>query len=147
MKETKQIDINTTIPPKDIYNIGLYSLPITLAQYLIYNLFRILRPLRYKYGLTINELVILNGIGIYNKHVSTSFTKSSIRRFNGYFNNNKSDYYIKSLLLKECIIVSDIIKGIERYKLTSKGIEVINQYEKSYKIALDKFITDNNIIV
>lgn len=125
--------------------LSLRSVSATLAQYIIYNLYRILRPIRKKFDLTINEILVLNGIMLYNKYESSSFSRSSIRRWNGYFNNNKSDYYVKSLLSKQCIEVSDKIKEQIRYKITQKGIDIISHIDKCYSEALIKFCEKNNI--
>jgi uncharacterized protein YjaZ len=125
--------------------LSLRSVSATLAQYIIYNLYRILRPIRKKFDLTINEILVLNGIMLYNKYVSSSFSRSSIRRWNGYFNNNKSDYYVKSLLSKQCIEVSDKIKEQIRYKITQKGIDIISHIDQCYSEALIKFCEKNNI--
>jgi hypothetical protein len=127
--------------------LSLYGTPPSLAQYLSYNLFRIYRPLRHKYKLTINEIVILNGIYIYNKLCSSSFTRNNIRLYVGYFNNRKIDYYMNSLQIKGCIELSDVIKGINRYKITVKGIEIINDLNECYEKALYKFIQDNSITI
>lgn len=82
---------------------------------------------------------------IFSRLVSTSFSKSGIRRYNGYFNNNKSDYYINSLLRKDCIYIADKIKGIDHYKISEKGISVINDLDKCYSDSLYKFCSDNCI--
>ena len=131
-------DINTQV-------LSLYRTDPGLAQYLIYNLFRILRPLRYKYKLTINEVVILNGVYLYHKHVAGSFSRRAIRRYNGYFNNNKSDYYINTLVEKGCVSVCEMRKDIPYYKITEKGISIVNEFENCYQIALMKYISDNSI--
>lgn len=72
------------------YNaLQLYNTTGSLSQYIVYNLFRILRPIRKKFSLTINEIVILNGMMLYNKYIGSSFSYSAILRFVGYFNTRR----------------------------------------------------------
>ena len=63
--------------------LSLYNTTGSLSQYVVYNLFRILRPIRRKFNLTINEIVILNGMMLYNKYVGSSFSYSAILRYVG----------------------------------------------------------------
>lgn len=144
---TEQASIYKTNPANTTNLLHLYNTQPTLGQYLIYNLFRILRPLRLKYNLTINELVLLTGIITYTRFNSTTFSISAIRKYIGYFSGNKMNYYIKSLQNKECIVLCDIYNGYNRYKLTDKGIEVINSIDSCYQKALNKFCVDNGISV
>ena len=127
--------------------LELYNTTGSLSQYIVYNLFRILRPIRKKFNLTINEIVILNGMMLYNKYIGSSFSYSAILRYVGYFNDRKMRYYIESLQEKGCIVLSDILNGAKRYQLTEKGIEAISHMQESYDKSLYIFIQDNNIIL
>ena len=127
--------------------LELYNTTGSLSQYIVYNLFRILRPIRKKFDLTINEIVILNGMMLYNKYVGSSFSYSSILRYVGYFNDKKMRYYFGSLQEKGCIVLSDILNGAKRYRLTEKGIEAVNQMKESYDVALYEFLNENNITI
>jgi predicted transcriptional regulator len=84
---------------------------------------------------------------LYNKYVGSSFSYSAILRFVGYFNDKKMRYYFGSLQEKGCIVLSDILNGAKRYRLTAKGIEAVNHIQESYDKALYKFTQDNNIIL
>jgi predicted transcriptional regulator len=66
-------------------------------------------------------------------------------RYNGYWNNNKSDYYLKTLQEKGCISIADKIKEQIRYKITQKGIDIISHIDQCYSEALIKFCEKNNI--
>jgi hypothetical protein len=127
--------------------LELYNTTGSLSQYIAYNLFRILRPIRKKFNLTINEVVILNGMILYNKYVGSSFSYSAILRFGGYFNDKKMRYYFGSLQEKNCIVMSDILNGAKRYRLTAKGIEAISNMQNSYDNALYVFLNENSISV
>jgi hypothetical protein len=135
--------IVTTVQP---YNtLELYNTSGSLSQYIVYNLFRILRPIRKKFNLTINEIVILNGMMLYNKYVGSSFSYSAILRFVGYFNDKKMRYYFGSLQEKNCIVLSDILNGVKRYKLTERGIEALSHMEENYDKSLYEFLNSYNI--
>ena len=125
--------------------LELYNTSGSLSQYIVYNLFRILRPIRKKYNLTINEIVILNGMMLYHKYVGSSFSYSAILRFVGYFNDKKMRHYFGSLQEKNCIVLSDILNGAKRYRLTMKGYEAVCGMQESYDLELYKFLNDNNI--
>ena len=127
--------------------LSLYNTTGSLSQYLVYNLFRILRPIRKKFNLTINEIVILNGMMLYNKYVGSSFSYSGILRYVGYFNDKKMRYYFGSLEEKGYIVLSDILNGAKRYRLAEKGIEAISHMEECYNKAIYEFLNENNIIV
>ena len=112
-----------------------------------YNLFRILRPIRKKFDLTINEIIILNGMMLYNKYIGSSYSYSAILRFVGYFNDKKMRYYFGSLQEKDCIRLSDILNGAKRYRLTTKGIEALSHFEESYDKSLYDFLNNYNISI
>ena len=141
------MSIDKTNPVNNYNTIDLLNTPVSISQYIIYNLFRILRPIRKRYGLTINEIIILNGMMIYNKFIGSSFTYSSVLRYVGYFNDKKMRYYIGSLLEKGFIILSDVNGEIRRYKLSDKGIDSINSIGECYSKSLEKFINDNGIVL
>jgi hypothetical protein len=130
------------------YNtLELYNTTGSLSQYIVYNLFRNLRPIRKKFNLTINEIIILNGMMLYCKYVGSSFSYSAILRFVGYFNDKKMRYYFGSLQEKGCIVLSDILNGANRYKLTVKGIEAISHMDCCYDKTLYEFLNSYGISV
>jgi hypothetical protein len=145
--ENKQVNalIENTVQP---YNtLELYNTTGSLSHYIVYNLFGILRPIRKKFNLTINEIIILNGMMLYNKYIGSSFSYSAILRFVGYFNDKKMRYYFGSLQEKKCMVLSDILNGAKRYRLTEKGVEVLSHMEESYDKALYVFLNENNISI
>jgi hypothetical protein len=145
MNKQQETDLETAVRPAD--TLELYNTTGALSQYIVYNLFRILRPIRKKFDLTINGIVILNGMMLYNKYIGSSFSYSAILRFVGYFNDKKMRYYFGSLQEKGCIVLSDILNGAKRYRLTEKGIEAVNHMENSYDKALYEFLNNNNITI
>jgi hypothetical protein len=143
MNKQQDAAIETASQPYD--TLELYNTTGSLSQYIAYNLFRILRPIRKKFNLTINEIVILNGMMLYNKYVGSSFSYSAILRFIGYFNDKKMRYYFGSLQEKNCIMLSDILNGAKRYRLTEKGIEALSHMEESYDKSLYEFLNSYSI--
>jgi hypothetical protein len=84
---------------------------------------------------------------LYNKYIVSSFSYSAILSFVGYFNDKKMRYYFGSLQDKKCIVLSDILNGANRYRLTEKGIEVISHMGESYDKPLYAFLNSYNISI
>ena len=145
VNKREKIDSATTSPVAN--TLELYNTTGSLSQYIIYNLFRILRPIRKKFNLTINEIVILNGMMLYHKYVGSSFSYSAILRYVGYFNDKKMRHYIESLQEKGCIVLSDILNGAKRYRLIQKVIEAVSYMQECYDKELYKFLNDSRISV
>ena len=147
MQTDKPECTDKTTHPQIYDTIPLYHSEVMLSQYLVFNLFRIFRPVRKKYNVSINEIVILSGMLLYNKFIGSSFSYSGVLRYIKYFNDRKMRWYIESLQNKGYIVLSDILNGNKRYKLTIEGIECMNYLNECYRISLDKFIKDNGIVV
>jgi hypothetical protein len=143
----KQQDSAIETASKSYNTLELYNTTDSLSQYIVYNLFRILRPIRKKFNMTINEIIILNEMMLYNKYIGSSFSYSAILKFVGYFNDKKMRYYFGSLQEKNCIVLSDILNGAKRYRLTEKGIEAIGHMEDSYDKCLYEFLNENSITI
>jgi hypothetical protein len=133
----------TTIKPYD--TLALFGQSVTLAQYNIVNAFRIMRPVCKKYKLTVNSVIILLGSVIYNKYIGSGMNKYNFRRFIGYYNSNKIDYYINLLCERGYLVKSDIIHGKDIYKITDSGMNVYNDIEECYNSSLYSFISKYNL--
>jgi hypothetical protein len=143
--EQKQQDLIKVNPP-NILNTGLlFHTDILSGQYLIYNLFRILRPLRKKYKLTINDLLLLNGVFIYHKVRGSVYSYTTMRSFIGYFSTNKFLFHHTRLIEYGFIVQSDVMKGKQYYRITEEGIRVISEMNDSYERCLYSFIDSNSI--
>jgi hypothetical protein len=145
--EDKQLDPAKETACQPYNALKIYNTTGSLSQYIVYNLFRILRPIRKKFNLTINEIIILNGMMLYNKYLGSSFSYSAILRFVGYFNDKKMRYYFGSLQEKGCIVLSDVLKGAKRYRLTEKGVEALSHMEECYDKSLYDFLNSYSISV
>ena len=102
----------TPISTSDILD---YNINATTIHYILHNLFRGLKPLRRKFKLSINEIIFLNGIYLYSKHVNTCVSQDACMKFIGYYNLPKIKYYIGSLQTKGMIQVAEIINGYNRF--------------------------------
>jgi hypothetical protein len=118
--------------------LDLYNIPAPNIHYTLHNLFRGLKTIRRKYKLTINEIIFLNGMYLYCKHVNTCMSQDACLRFIGYYNLNKIKYYIGSLQTKGMIQVAEIINSYNRYKLTLLGLSVMDDISgSSYRCLYD----------
>lgn len=84
---------------------------------------------------------------LYNKYIGSSFSYTAILRFVGYFNDKKMRYYFGSLQEKGCIVLSDVLNGAKRYRLTEKGVEAISHMEICYDRTLYEFLNSYGISV
>ena len=132
--------------PLQILNTSnLFHSPITTGQYLLYNFFRILRPMRLRYHLTINDLILLTGVYVFHKVKYSAYSANQMRTFVGYFNNNKFVFHHSRLIDRGFIIASDGIKNRQYYRISEEGIRVINDIDQSYDNCLYSFIDSNSI--
>jgi hypothetical protein len=120
----------TTVQPSTI--LSQYNIPATNIHYTLHNLFRGLKTIRRKYQLTINEIIFLNGMYLYCRHVNTCMSQDACLRFIGYYNLNKVKYYISSLQTKGMIQIAEIIHSYNRYRLTPLGISAVNDINDSF---------------
>jgi len=116
MNKQEQIDVKTTSQPSNI--LDLYNIPANNIHYTQHNLFRGLKSIRRKYRLTINEIIFLNGMYLYCKHISTCMSQDACLKLIGYYNLGKVKYYLGSLQNKNMIQLAEVIKGYNRYRLT-----------------------------
>ena len=122
-----------------------YNTSATNIHYTLHNLFRGLKTIRRKYQLTINEIIFLNGMYLYCKHVSTCFSQDACLRFVAYYNLNKVKYYLGSLENKRMIEVAEIIRGNNRYRLSELGINAVNDIDDSFERCLAEWFNKHGI--
>ena len=128
-----QESAETSVQKSDILD---YNINATSIHYILHNLFRGLKPVRRKYKLTINETIVLNGIYLYCKHVSTCMSQNACLKFIVYYNLGKIKYYIGSLQNKGMIHIAEIIHKNKRYKLTPLGLSVMNEINGNFETCL-----------
>jgi hypothetical protein len=142
MNKQQDAAIETASQPSDIL---AYNTNATTIHYILHNLFRGLKPIRRKYRLTINEIIFLNGMYLYCKHVSTCMSQDACHRFIGYYSLSKIKYYLGSLQNKNMIQPAEVIKGYNRYKPTQLGISVIDEINGSFDRCLYDWFNKYNI--
>jgi hypothetical protein len=142
MNKQQDTAIETTSPPTDILE---YNTSATSIHYILHNLFRGLKPIRRKYKLTINEIIFLNGVYLYCKHVSTCISQDACHRFIGYYNLGKVKYYLGSLQNKNMIQLAEVIHGYNRYRLTQLGFSVIEDINGNFERCLYDWFNKYNI--
>jgi len=116
--------------------LELYNIPAPNIHYTLHNLFRGLKSIRRKYKLTINEIIFLNGMYLYCKHISTCMSQDACLKFIGYYNLVKIKYYLGSLREKKMIEIAEVIHSYNRYKLTPLGISAVNDINGGFERCL-----------
>jgi hypothetical protein len=108
-------------------------------------LFQILKPIRLKYKLSINAILILNSCYLYTKLVKDQFYKTDILKFTKYFNSIKINVYIDVLTLGGFISPVNPDQPKIKYILTSLGYECINEIDQYYNSELYEFSNKYNL--
>ena len=115
------------------------------VQLIHHNIYRQLKKARFKYDLSGNNLLVLNGIYLYSILIKTEFTKTSIRSFVKYYNQGRMEYYFNKLLDKGMIEQHRTAGSHIYYRLTNKANECINDIYDDYDLIHSKFIQQFNI--
>lgn len=103
------------------------------------------RPLRHKYKLSTNCLMVLNGSFVYCSIVAPSFTMRKLIDFCSYYDNNRMKKYFCVLMFNKYVIENGMYKGHQMYSISSLGIQVIRELNDSYNKELSIFISKYNI--
>jgi hypothetical protein len=128
-----QTTLETPIPTSNILE---YNINATSIHYILHNLFRGLKPVRRKYSLSINEIIFLNGVSLYCRHVNTCISQDACVKFIGYYNTPKIKYYLGSLQTKGMIQIAEIINGYNRFNLTPLGRTVMDELNDGFEKCL-----------
>jgi hypothetical protein len=134
--------VETPIPTSTILE---YNINATSIHYILHNLFRGIKPVRRRYRLSINEIIFLNGIYLYCRHVNTCISQDACMKFIGYYNLPKIKYYIGSLQVKGMISIAEVIHSYNRYKLTPLGISVMEDISGSFDRCLYDWFSKYNL--
>ena len=134
-------------PVHTINTLDLLNTSYEGIHVILHNMFRLMKPVRRKYKLSCNSLIVLNAIYLYHKHKGSVFTGNSICQWLRYYDLNKVKWYFDYLLRNECLIKAEVIKSIQYYKITEKGITVMNDFANSFQEVLSKWYNDYSIVV
>ena len=130
------------------YNINTLDLlhsHCDLVHLIYHNVFRLLKPVRRKYKLSVNSLIIINGFYVFHKYQGSAVTLSQLYKIVGYYNRERIKYYVSYLIEKGIIMKAEQIKIIQYYKLSELGIKIMQDFTDSYQEVLYKWLQDQKI--
>jgi hypothetical protein len=116
-------------------------------QLMYHNLFRYLKPCRKRYNMTVNELLVLNGIYIYTVIRKTEFTINAAYSFLGYFNKPRLKWYFSQLIKYDLIYYHTTVGNHVYYRLSEKGYVVIGELFEGFEIVQQKFLQKWNVSI
>ncbi len=141
----KQRRLKEMNPPKEYNTLELLNTQVDAVHVIYHNIFRLLKPVRRKYRISVNNLVVLNGCYLFHKYKGSLFSVYAIHKFIGYYNKNKLIWHVEDLINKGCLVKSDAVKGIQYYRMTEKGNTMMIEFNESYQSILYKWYNDNNV--
>jgi hypothetical protein len=103
------------------------------------------RPIKRKYKLSTNCLLVLNGSYVLYKTTNTPFTFNKIRTFVSYYNFHQITSYINKLIRLGYLVYSDEYNSYVRYSISLVGLQVIKELNDSYDKELVLFCSKYNI--
>ncbi len=112
---------------------------------ILHNIFRMLKPVRHKYRITVNGLMVLNAIYLYHKYKGSLISMHSLYDWFRYYNKPKLQWYVNYLIEQGCIIMSDRVKAVRYYRISEKGIKIMADVNNTYQDILRRYIEDNGI--
>lgn len=107
--------------------------------------YKVCRPLRVKYNLSANCVMILNGTYVLYKITNKPFTRYQLRSFVSYYNPKYIEKYITVLISRNMITLAGLRATRQLYCISELGLQVISELNKSYKDQLYLFCSKYNI--
>jgi hypothetical protein len=107
--------------------------------------FKVCKPIRRKYKLSVNCLLVLTGAYCYYQAEDKPFTIHNLYKFVPFFNYTRVKYYIKTLIDKSYLVLSDSYNSYVRYSISLAGLQVIKELNESYDKELVLFCSKYNI--
>ncbi len=112
--------------------------------YLFLLLFKIFRPIRKKYNLSVNPLLVLSACYVYSINKNKDFSREGIANYLTYYNTYKVKAYFSVLRNKGYITIVRT-ERYDVYNITRKGINIIEELKRSYFTILREYSEVNNI--
>jgi len=106
---------------------------IEYPLYIFQLLFNILRPVRLKYRLSINNLIVLNSVYLYSRLEREEFHITQVKEFLRYYNSKYIARYFSVLEYRQCIARAGMKSGHQLWTITPKGVQAIQDIEKQYQ--------------
>lgn len=107
--------------------------------------FKVCKPIKGKYKLSTNCLLVLNGAYLYGIVLNKAFTRYALLKFVSYYDYSRTGKYITVLLTYGYLIESGLYKLHKLYCISDKGLQVIQELNESYNKELVKFCSLYNI--
>ena len=127
-----------------INTIELLNRECNFIHILFINSFRIIKPIRNKYKLSVNNIMVLIACYVYHKYEGSIFNLHGIYKILGYFNRNRLLWYVNNLCLLGYL--SKETKGKAMYyKLSFSGLQVCNDFEATYNSQLSAWLQSHKI--
>lgn len=108
-------------------------------------LYVIFRPLRKKYDLSVNCILILNSCYLYSKLVKDKFYMTDIYKFTSYYSIPVMKNFFRVLTLRGVIVPINPEERRVLYYISESGIKIIQEIEESYNKELYGFTNKYNI--
>jgi len=141
----KEADNIKVTPPNNSNTLDLLNTDCSAVHWILHTAFRLLKPVRRKYRLTVNSLLVINAMYIYHKYKGSAITLSQMYNIIGYYNRDKIKYYVSYLIDRGIIMKAEQIKTIQYYKLSGLGIKIMQDFTDSYQEVLYKWLQDQKI--
>lgn len=113
--------------------------------YIFRLLYVIFRPIRKKYDLSVNCILILNSCYLYAKLVKNQFYMTDIYKFTSYYSIPVMKNFFRVLTLRGLIIPINPGEFRVLYNISEQGIKIIQEIEESYNKELYNFTNKYNI--
>jgi hypothetical protein len=107
--------------------------------------YKVCRPIKRKYHITTNCILILSSAYLLQVVIKKGFTLRALRSFVTYYNDKQIKYYVNTLLDLNYIVQSGEYNNHLLYSLSEIGNKVILELNDSYEIELIKFCSRYNI--
>ena len=117
----------------------------SICLYVILLAFKVFRPIKRKYNLSVNLLLCLVGLYVYSNVVKQDFCRSAIIRFVTYYNDKVINRYIDIFLSRGLVIESIKHGSRQYYKLTNQALSIVNEIPAEYNRVLYEFCNKYSI--
>jgi len=118
------------------------NIPLSYINFHIW--WKVCKPVRSKYRLSTNCLLVLNASYILSRY-NNGFTRRRLRDFAAYYSDPKIESYITTLLTRNCLILAESTNKYQYYNISEYGIKIIEELNKSYENQLYLFCNKYNI--
>jgi hypothetical protein len=118
-----------------------------LCLYVLLLSFKVFKPIKLKYHLSVNLLICLVGMYLYSISEKDNFSRLAIRKFITYFNYHAINRYFDILLDIGLIIPGIKHKTRQYYKLSNKAILIVKEIPENYNRVLYEFSNKYNVVL